>query len=529
MRVLTRQEFFPDEVPANLPEDSPEPDFDTLVSRAADLDRRSQPLENVLSILARENAALLPDNAGVPVPNPDDKPLFVVAGQQAGLFGGPLYTFYKALHAIRLARRLENALSRKVVPLFWVASDDHDFAEVSRLGIMTGDSSRKEIDYAPAGRQDDMPVGEIVLDDGIIAALDTLASRISRNGAGERYLALLRQSWKPGERWGAAFARQMAGLLSPYGLVLLDPRWPGMKTLFAPSVQAELERPLESTALVNRRADEQPTARLRKEAIRRPPDATNLFLETDGVRLPLRFDGAVFIAGDSRFGKAELLALAASSPERFSPGAALRPVFQDRLMPVLATIAGPGERVYLEQIEPLYRLFDVPRSAVWPRASFTVVDRKVLRYAEKEGVALPQLFGEFDRIMGRISRETLPDSAAGAFSSLETAITDGFGRLVPEIAAIDNSLVESADRDRGRMLHILNDIRDRAVRAHRASRKTSERRIAAAVSFLMPEGRPQERWYGADAILPVLDEFGFEAFIELTSPGEHLHRIVLPE
>ncbi len=257
MRVLTRQEFFPGAPPANLPDDSPEPRFDALVSRAADLDHCSYPLDRILPILARENAGLHPDSAALPVPVPEDRPLFVIAGQQAGLFGGPLYTFYKALQAIRLARRLESALSRKVIPLFWVASDDHDFAEVSRLGVRTEDGSPQELSYAPAGRRDDMPVGDIVLDDGITAALDALASRVSRNGAGERYLALLRHSWKPGERWGTAFARQMTGMFSPYGLILLDPRWPGVKPLFAPSVKAELEQPLESTALVNRQADEQ--------------------------------------------------------------------------------------------------------------------------------------------------------------------------------------------------------------------------------------------------------------------------------
>jgi bacillithiol biosynthesis cysteine-adding enzyme BshC len=431
------------------------------------------------------------------------------------------------MHAIRLAARLGEATGQPVVPLFWIASDDHDFDEVSRLGLRTPDGSKGEVSCVPAGWREGMPVGDIFIDGEIEEAFDTLAGSLPSGQAGERYLALLKESWRPGVRWTEAFARQLAGLLSHCGLVLFDPRWEGIKPLFRDIVRTVLKRPLEASSVVNARAAEF-SEHGRKNAIVKPSGSTNLFIEVEGIRHPLLFDGEIFHAGKAEFKTADLRRLADTAPERFSPDAVLRPVCQDAVMPVVATVAGPHELLYLDQVTPVYELFEVSPSLIWPRASFTVIDRRTIRYAEKEGLAPGDLFADSEQVMKKIAADTFPPRVDDALSSLEREVSGGFDRLAGHIGTVDQSLVGAVKKDLGRILHILETIRDRAIRAHKASLAVSERRLGAATSFVLPNGGLQERWYGIDAILPVLDEAGYETFIELTSPNEHIHRILIP-
>lgn len=530
MNILEARTFFSSGRPPGLPGDAPAPDWNALFERARSLGTAHYPLTEMRSILERENARLGAAEAAldaIRAIGPDT--LFVVAGQQAGLFGGPLYTLYKALHAVRLAERLTGETGRRVVPVFWVASDDHDFEEVKRLGVRTGDGSPFWIDYAPSLMISGAPVGEILLDEGILGAVQALTDRLPRGDRSEYYLKILRRIWTPGVRWTDAFSAQMAALLSRRGLVMLDPRWSGVKFLFRDIMRAEIENPLASTSAVNTAAVGLDSVRSRRRSLRKPENSTNLFLETGGVRMPVLVERNAFRAGGDVFPKGDLLSLLEDSPERFSPGAALRPVCQDAILPVIALIAGPGERVYLEQVRSLYPLFGVNGSLPWPRASFTLIDHRTLRAAEKEGIPVQTLFKDGEGIRAELASASFPAGLRDRLDALERTVGEGFDSLSEALRGLDTTLTESVKKERNRAVHSVENIRGRAVRAHKNRLKIAESRTLSAQRFLLPDGEPQERRFGADAAVTILGPDGLAELLPVTSPGEEFHRIVLPE
>ncbi len=528
--IIDAETFFERQRPQCVPADAPVPDFQALVARVAALDASKHPLAALKSILEREHFRL---GAGAEalraIGSIGADTVFVAAGQQAGLFGGPLYTVYKAMHAVRLAARLTEETGRGVVPVFWIASDDHDFSEVNALDVRNSDGEPFRLEYTPVVTSEGAPVGDIILDSGIAQAIDTLAGTMPSGDAAASYLDMVRRAWIPGRPWADAFAVHMLGLFGRHGLVMLDPRWTGVKALFSRIYAAELANPLATARLVNDEADAFESASLRKKALRKPEGSTNLFLETDGVRHPLMYDGERFVAGDAVFFADEMREFAVSAPERLSPAAALRPVCQDSLMPVAALIAGPGERLYLSQLDTVYDLFGVSRSVPWPRASFTIIDRRTIRAAEREGVPLPVLFSDYDRLKSDIARGTFPEEAGRALDDLDRTVTEAFGRVAESIAAIDPTLRDAVRKDLGRVLHIAEGIRGRALKAHKATLDISGRRLASAAGFLRPGNSPQERRYGFDAVSAALDRDTFDTLIEVASPGEENHRIVIEE
>ncbi|MCE5252326.1 bacillithiol biosynthesis cysteine-adding enzyme BshC [bacterium] len=523
--------FFPrTPPPAVIPSDADAPGWETLVRRVNTIDQSRYPLDEVKAILRRENERIGADSSTLgAVDSIGSGTVFVAAGQQAGLFGGPLYTLYKALHAVCLSSRLSDATGRRVLPLFWIASDDHDFEEVRSIGLRTPDGSVLRAEYTPSPYREGMPVGEITIDEGIESAISLLAGTLPPGDRADRYLEIIRSSWRPGVLWSDAFAAQMARMCASSGLILVDPRWKGVKELFGNIMAAEIDNPRVSASLVNEEAGKIESSRNRRKALRKPEGSTNLFMELEGIRHPLFHDGTNFRAGERIFSTAELHEILKSAPGRFSPGAALRPVCQDAVFPVAALIGGPGERRYLEQTAPLYEFFGVDGSIVWPRASFTLVDRRVERISQKEGIPLALLFEDIDRIRSEYASERFPEKIQKRFDDLDRSIAEGFSGLGQSLGVLDRTLIESVEKEKGKVLHILDGLRERALRAHKASAAVSEKRFAAAVYALQPGGKSQERWFGSDAAFMMLGEDGICELMNLTSPGEEHHRLVFPE
>ncbi|HUT63680.1 MAG TPA: bacillithiol biosynthesis cysteine-adding enzyme BshC [Anaerolineae bacterium] len=530
LKAVNAEHFFTGTRPKGIPPDIDVPDMERLIASTQTLEFPNPYLETLKAILECEHVRLGAGYITIDmIRSIDSTTTFVVGGQQAGLFGGPLYTIYKAMHAVRLASRLSECSARNVVPIFWVASDDHDFDEVKRIGVRSTDGRELSLTYTPRQLRGGEPVGEIIIDDGISVILDSLSELMPSGNNSRNYLEILRTTWQPGIKWSDAFSMQMLRLFAPYGLVMFDPRWKGIKNFFKDIFAAELNEPKASVSLVNEEAEKIELPLKRKKAIRKSERSTNLFLEINGIRSPLFFTGQEFKAGEHTFTKRELLDMVNVMPERFSPAAALRAVCQDAVLPVAAYIAGPGERVYLEQIKPLYAHFGVNGSIIWPRASFTVLDPRTMRTAQKEHIALFRLFDDYDLIRTDFARKTFPEDVNKDFDSLEHFIESGFNSLAASIHSLDSTLINSVKKDKGRMIHIIHKMKERALRAHKASVRVSESRFAAAFYFLRPRRGPQERWFGMDSIIHFLGDKGFEELIMLTSPNEEHHRIIMPE
>ena len=310
--------------------------------------------------------------------------LAVLTGQQTGLFGGPLFTLYKALTAVALAADLERALHRPVVPLFWMASEDHDVAEADHVQVLDRSGNLVQIRHTAWGEP---PGGFMPANLRLGPAIQDTLARLWESLPATEFSGPLRdalaQAYAPERTLAEAFACWMTALLGETGLVLVDAADHGLKRLAAGIFRREVEEaPGTSAAIleVSRalRAQGYPTQ------IEARPDGVNCFLLAEGRR-PLVRDPAGFRLRDTGavIAPAALLRMVQESPEQFSPNVALRPVVQDTLFPTLAYVAGPGELTYFAQLRPVYAAFGVPMPAIVPRASLSLLDPRVVQLLDR--------------------------------------------------------------------------------------------------------------------------------------------------
>jgi bacillithiol biosynthesis cysteine-adding enzyme BshC len=418
----------------------------------------------------------------------------VVSGQQAVLFGGPLYVLYKALAAVKLAALLEAERGTPVVPVFWVASDDHDFAEVRQTTVLDDAGRLRTLRYAPREEPVGQPASRIVLDETLGELLDELAGALPPSLHREAAIERVRGAYRPGETVAGAFARLLSSLLPE--LVVLDPSDAALKALMRPVLERELR-------------EGSPTSRLAAEAAPRLLEAgyhqqvpvrdgfLNLFVQMDGERRALALrEGRLEVRGTPRrLELDETLRLVAEEPERFSPGVLLRPLAQDLLLPTAAYVGGPAEIAYHAQIGPAYAHFGIARPVLVPRPSLTLVEPAQARALEAEGLGLADLEGDPELLLGRWAREAYPEVET-AFARARQAITRELEDVEERLGALDPTLRAAADAARGRALHQLDTLHEKATRALKKRDQTRAERLRRTRDALFPGGALQERGLG---------------------------------
>ena len=417
--------------------------------------------------------------------------LAVVTGQQVGIFGGPLYTVYKALTAVALARHLQRALGRAVAPVFWLEGGDHDLQEVAQTCLLQGGAviQGRYQGHTPPEHGNLGPVGRLRFTRDIERVKEEMMAALPpsefRLHAQKQWLAAYRE----GATFLEAFAVSMSQLFGDTGLLFLDPDAAEAKCLAAPVFSRELQSHAASYALLEEAScglerDYHAQVRLR---------ATNLFVAgaagreailPDADRFTFRYSGQQYSAD-------ALLQQIRETPERFSPNVALRPVVQDWLLPTVAYVAGPGEVAYFAQIKGLYDAFDVPMPVVHPRASLTIVEARVQKALQRAGLALADMGHDLQQIFQRVvlSQSDIDTVFAAAHVPIETAMAD----IKPAMERVDPTLGRSVEATRALISKELGKLKRRAVRAEKRKQETLYGMLARAQAQLYPTGKLQER------------------------------------
>src|SRR5690242_1407307 len=280
----------------------------------------------------------------------------VVSGQQAGLFTGPLYTVYKALSAVKLAGCLQQR-NTKTVPVFWIAAEDHDFAEVATAEFISRDCQLNRVSVSESSHREGQPVGNVVLDDSIGGVVDQLFEILPDSEFASDMKTLVLNAWESGRGFVESFARMMTTLLGKYGLILLDPLDPGLKKLAAPLYSAAARQASEIATAIEQRSRELEDARYHAQ-VTATANSFPLFLHdaTGARRAVSRTDEGKYKAKDleEEYTAEELAQLALEHPERFSPNVTLRAVVQDYLLPTIAYYGGSAEIAYFAQTAEVY-------------------------------------------------------------------------------------------------------------------------------------------------------------------------------
>ena len=425
----------------------------------------------------------------------DPETVCVVTGQQAGLFGGPLYTLLKALTTIGLARQVSAQHDVVAIPVFWVDAEDHDLAEISTTGVLSDDLTLQEVSVpTPAGAA--RPAARVQLGDPITSALDQLRTLLPDTEFSTPLFEQLEAIYRPGAGIVEAFARWLDHTLGPEGLVVFDASDPGAK----PLVQGIFERELSGRGEASRLAATTGTqlVDLGYHAQVTPvADAVALFHLND-EREPIRLhtESDAFTVGGTPIAATDLMARARTSPESFSPNVLLRPVVQDALFPSVAYVAGPSELAYLAQLRPVYEHFDVPMPVIYPRATATLVDRATVKFLDKHDVTFADLRPQDDGVLNRLLSALLPDTIEQSLGEAERLVDEQLGILAGAVPAVDPTLAGTVDTTTKRIHRDLGTLRNKIVQAAKRRDETMRRQFQRARSLSFPGGTPQERAVG---------------------------------
>jgi bacillithiol biosynthesis cysteine-adding enzyme BshC len=457
----------------------------------------------------------------------DDTAVAVVTGQQAGLFGGPLYTLLKAVTTIQVARRLETEHGVPTVPVFWVESEDHDWQEVRTATLLDKDLVPKTVTVADppgGGRQ---PVGSLCFDDSITGVLDEVRSVLPETEFTSELLSTVARAYRPGAYVGAAFATLLDSLLGPHGLVVFEAGDPAAKPLVADIFAAELEHSGRTAALV-REAGDNLARRGHEPQVRPADDGVALFYVDDAGRRPIKRRSDGLGVSDAVRSVAAWVEEATAHPERFSPNVVLRPIVQDRLFPTVCYVAGPSELAYQAQLGGVYRAFDVEPPLLWPRASATIADPATARFLSRYDVSLDTLAGDDDAGLNRLLEAQLPPDVETAIDDTRREITKRADDIKRVVTVVDPTLAGAVDTTRDRMHDTLKKLQNKIVQAAKRKDDTLRRQFTHARALAFPNGSPQERTAG---MLVFINRYGpalVDRLIEGLPAGPASHYLLVP-
>ena len=417
--------------------------------------------------------------------------LAAVTGQQVGLFGGPLFSIFKALTAVKLAEQA-SAAGVECVPVFWLATEDHDLAEVNHAALLT-ESGPPERLVAESRGVEDAPVGTIRFGPEI----DTVVGRAALMLGDSEVTEWLREAYQPGQTLGSAFARLFARMFAEWGVILLDPSDGEFHEVAKPLFRAAIERApeLDDALLARGKALE---AAGYHQQVKVTSASTLLFQVKNGARTVVHrttngSKGGGFLVGDGPVSQAELLGQIESAPEQFSPNVLLRPVVQDHLLPTLAYTGGAAEVAYFAQVGVVYEKLLGRVTPVLPRFSATLVEPKAKRLLERYGLELPDLFHGSEKLREAIAQQALPSDLQQLFDEAKSSLERSLNAVRESLMRLDPTLADAATNAAAKMQYQLGQLQARAARAEVSRNEVIARHADALSHALFPNKALQER------------------------------------
>ena len=421
----------------------------------------------------------------------------VVTGQQVGLFGGPMFAIYKALSAVKLAE-LATVNGIDAVPIFWLATYDHDLAEVNNVAIPSQDG-KLQLLSTPSRDVAAAPVGDVHFGDEIGPLVDQAVTLLGDTEAS----VLLRDCYRPGETLGTSFARFYARIFSEWGVIVIDPSDSEFAHVAQPIYRAAVERAPElATALLNRgkdleRAGYHQQVKVTESSVllftMRNGARTSLARRTVGTNSEFVVDGE---AAAEKLNQAQLLAEIDEHPEHFSPNVLLRPVVEDYLLPTLAYTGGAAESAYFAQAGVVYETLLERVTPIVPRFSATLIEPKMQRLIEKHGLSLTDIFEGPEMLRKQIAAKHLPADLQAAFDKAKQSFDGNFNLLKEKLEKLDKTLVDAAETSRSKMQHQLEKLYSQAARAEAQKGEVVSRHAEMLSDALYPNKGLQERAVG---------------------------------
>ncbi|HUP38994.1 MAG TPA: bacillithiol biosynthesis cysteine-adding enzyme BshC [Vicinamibacterales bacterium] len=459
----------------------------TAIARAQQHPRQRAELSALLTKqLERRNAPAAARDAAARLADPHT--IAIVTGQQAGLFGGPLFTLYKALTAAKLAAQISNDHGVPAVAVFWVEAEDHDWDEVASVSVLNSELQRHTITLPPPPGAGHSPVGTIKVGDDMARVIDELASTLPQTEFTADLIATLRQSYAPGISMSDAFARVLDRTLGDLGLIVYECSDRAAKPLASAVFTHEVTHPGRTWSLAGDAGQQLAAAGYHTQVDASSQTGAALF-RIDGSR------SAVEPAD------AQLVHDARTRPETFSPNVLLRPIVEDSLFPTVCYVSGPNELAYLAQLGKVYEHFGVPMPLFYPRSSATILDSASARFLEKHDLPFEALQARDESALNRLLAASLPESVDRALKEADETIAEKLAAVVASVTAIDATLEGAAKSTLGKLQHDMTTLRGKVISAAKKRDETLRRQFFRAQAQAFPDGIPQERALSSVALL----------------------------
>jgi bacillithiol biosynthesis cysteine-adding enzyme BshC len=462
-------------------------------------------------------SALREQNAASPLLDQLAQPgtVAIVTGQQVGLYSGPAYTIYKALTAIKLAKELTDS-GKPAVPLFWLATEDHDFAEVNQAWVFDSQSTPAKL-ASPTVPHPNQPVGGVA-----IGNLDFAALRQGLSGLpfAEDVVALVEAAYTPGATFGQAFGALVKSLLGKHEILQIDPMAPAIRRLAAPILAQAIDAADDLTrALLDR--NRELTAAGYHAQVHVEARTSLFFLLEAGKRIALQRQNGSYAAQGRTFSAEELRARATE----LSPNALLRPVVQDYMIPTHTYIGGPAELSYLAQSSVIYSKLLGRQPHAVHRSGFTVLDHHSHKLMERYRLTLPDFYPGEEAVRERAAQTLVPPALHARLTETQATTTAAIARLKSDLLRFDPTLAKALNRSARKVEYQLGKI---ASKVARETIQRDERSMADAQqlsNLIFPHRHLQERFY---SIVPLLAKHGLSLVdelydqLELTCPDHQM-------
>ncbi|MBB5064128.1 bacillithiol biosynthesis cysteine-adding enzyme BshC [Granulicella mallensis] len=425
----------------------------------------------------------------------------VVTGQQVALFGGPLLTLLKAATAIRKAQDATKASGRDHVPVFWLASEDHDLAEVDQVTLL----SKTETETLRLGLRAErpVPVGGLRVDGGNEEGrlrLEAELDRASELLGWAPVCELLRACYAPNAHLAGAFGRLISKIFAAQGLIVMDASIREFHALGAPVLREAIAHAEEIEDALLKRSEELVSGGYHAQVLVARGHSLLFLLDAEtGARLPLRRLGeGQWKAGSQSYSTEDLFAILENEPERLSPNALLRPVFQDRILPTAAYIGGPAEIAYFAQSAVVYEKILGRVTPVLPRLSATLIEPAIATAMATHEVSLAQMFEAktVDALALRLGARAMPIEGKRKIAAVGNAMDIELTALTEYMSAMSADLARAAGVSASKMRYQMNRLR-RMAAAFEVQKEASLKKHATAMMLnLFPDGHLQERLLG---------------------------------
>lgn len=487
-------------------------DFDAYQKIAKQLSHRSFPRKLISEALLEQNKLF--DSGDLTLDNieslKDSESFVVVGGQQTGLFGGPLYTLYKAITVIKLADSLSKKTGRIVLPIFWMASDDHDFAEVNHINLLSLSGQVEQISYSGEDNGK-IPISARNLSTDIEDNFQLLKSHLPETEFRTSILDRLESAYQKNNYFADSFAIWLQHVLRDYGLIVINPSDKKFKQIAIPLFQKEIEE----ESPVSKAVMDQTEALVKlgyTPQLQLKGGLLNLFYHNPEREIIAISNGnLVFKDSQKQYSKSELVQILCEHPEQFSPNAALRPLFQDTLFPTLAIVLGPSELAYFAQLKKAYDCMDVIMPIAFPRTSVTLIEPKTEKILRKYHLTIQDIFQQRTRIINLVAEREIPKSMFSSIDDGEKVVAKIWQELVEIANQFDQNLKKPAEIAKGRSANQFDFLRKKLMQAARQKDETLKSQMQKLVNSVYPNNAPQERVFN---LLPFYVRYG-EQFIKI--------------